>query len=143
MITNRLPSWLRRIFNPTRQVRRPERHSFRPWLEPLEDRWVPAVFLVTTTINGLPGANDGSLRDAILASNANPGPDTIEFDIEPGGQQTISLTSPLPTLADTVTIDGTSQPGLDWQSFYRGGRIPSLGGQRPDHDGNGLQNRGS
>jgi titin len=78
---------------------------FRPYLELLEDRQMPSVYLVTNTNN----AGDGSLRQAIL--NANSGHDSIRFDIEPGGPQTIILTSPLPTLVDPVTIDGTSQPG--------------------------------
>jgi titin len=76
-------------------------------VEILEHRAVPSVFLVTNTSNG--GA--GSLRQAILDANVNPGSDIIEFDIEPGGAQTIPLTSPLPTLADTVFIDATTQPG--------------------------------
>ena len=112
MIAKRLPSWLRQILNPARQERRPERGCFRPRLEPLEDRQLLAVFLVTSDLNGVAGGGDGTLRAAILASNAaTPGPNTIEFDLEPGGAQTINLTFPLPTLANPVTIDGTSQPG--------------------------------
>jgi hypothetical protein len=79
----------------------------RPRLEPLEDRRLRSVFLVTNTNND--GA--GSLHQAILDANANPGYDTIEFDIGAGGAHIIALTSPLPTLADAVFIDGTSQPG--------------------------------
>ena len=91
---------------PTARTR-PRPLPFRPRLELLEDRRLPSVFLVTNNNNG--GA--GSLRQAILNANVNPGYDTIEFDIEPGGLQIIKLTSPLPTLADPVFIDGTSQPG--------------------------------
>ena len=98
---------LRSFLGAVRRARTPHRPSVRPRLEALEDRQVPSVMLVTDTNN----AGPGSLRQAILDANANPGPDTIEFDIEPGGAQTISLTSPLPTVADAVTIDGTTQPG--------------------------------
>ena len=98
---------LRSFLGAVGRARMPRRPSIRPRLEALEDRQMPSVMLVTDTNN----AGPGSLRQAILDANANPGPDTIEFDIEPGGGQTIALTSPLPTLAEAVTIDGTTQPG--------------------------------
>jgi subtilisin-like proprotein convertase family protein len=66
-----------------------------------------SVFTVTSTNNS--GA--GSLRQAILDANANPGPDTITFSIG-SGVKTINLTVGLPTIIDPVTIDGTTQPGF-------------------------------
>src|SRR5262249_26786486 len=58
----------------------------RPVLEALEDRLAPAVFLVNTTADSVavsPAAHTGldssghiSLRSAIMAANATPGPDT-------------------------------------------------------------------
>jgi predicted outer membrane repeat protein len=53
------------------------RRRFFPRLETLETRAVPAVFTVTTTLDVV--ADDGklSLREAISAANAHPGPDTI------------------------------------------------------------------
>ncbi|MCP4537172.1 MAG: hypothetical protein GY832_08485 [Chloroflexi bacterium] len=61
----------------------------------------------------------GSLRQAIINANNNPGPDTITFSILPipGNNCTFSLCSilpltPLPTLTgDGTTINGYSQPG--------------------------------
>jgi uncharacterized delta-60 repeat protein len=53
----------------------------------------------------------GSLRQAIRDTNANPGPDTITFDIPGPGVHTINVLSPLPYITDSVTIDGYSQPG--------------------------------
>src|SRR5262245_37492977 len=55
--------------------RRPRR--FVPGLECLECRAVPATFMVTTTLDVV--ATDGklSLREAINAANAHPGPDAI------------------------------------------------------------------
>ena len=58
-------------------------------------------------------SGEGSLRQAIIASNATIGvPDTIEFNIEPPGAQTIQPSSGLPSITDPVVIDGTTQPGF-------------------------------
>ena len=69
----------------------------------------PATFTVTTVAD----AAAGSLRDAIAQANTTPGPDTIAFAI-PGSSDdvhTIHLLSPLPAIAEALTIDGYSQPG--------------------------------
>jgi hypothetical protein len=78
-----------------------------PRLEALEDRTALSVFAVTNVAD----AGPGSLRQAILDSNADAGPDTITFQIGGGGVQTIRPTSQLPALTNPVVIDGTSQPG--------------------------------
>ncbi|NJK60359.1 MAG: hypothetical protein HC918_09125 [Oscillatoriales cyanobacterium SM2_1_8] len=66
-----------------------------------------ATFTVTNTSDtGL-----GSLRQAILDANAGAGLDTIVFAIGTG-VQTINLTSPLPAITGTVTINGATQPGF-------------------------------
>jgi hypothetical protein len=67
-----------------------------------------ASTLLVTNINDN-GA--GSLRQAILDANANPGPDVINFSINSGVQRII-LSSPLPAISDPLTIDGTTQPGF-------------------------------
>ena len=64
-------------------------------------------FVVTNTND----SGTGSLRQAILNANANPGLDTITFDIPGTGVQTISPASALPTITDPVVIDGYTQPG--------------------------------
>jgi hypothetical protein len=66
-----------------------------------------ATFTVTNTNDSGPG----SLRQAILDANANPGLDTIAFDIPGAGVHTISPSSNLDTITDPVVIDGYSQPG--------------------------------
>jgi parallel beta-helix repeat protein len=81
--------------------------SRRLRLEALESRAVPALFTVTNTDDiGL-----GSLRQAILDANAAPGADSIGFAIPGSEVQRISPTSSLPIVADSLTIDGFSQPG--------------------------------
>ena len=66
-----------------------------------------ATFSVTTTADSGPG----SLRQAILDANANPGPDEIRFNIPAAGVQTINPLTPPPIITDTVHIDGYTQPG--------------------------------
>jgi predicted outer membrane repeat protein len=56
----------------------PARRRFRPGIECLEGRLVPAAFAVTTPLDVV-NPNDGrlSLREAVSLANARPGPDTI------------------------------------------------------------------
>jgi hypothetical protein len=63
----------------------------------------------TVTTNADSGA--GSLRQAILDANANPGTDTIAFNIVGSGVHTIAPASALAKLTSPVTIDGYTQPG--------------------------------
>jgi hypothetical protein len=65
------------------------------------------TYTVTTTADS--GA--GSLRQAILDANGNPGADTIAFNITGSGVQTISVATALPTITEAVTINGYSQSG--------------------------------
>jgi VCBS repeat protein/all-beta uncharacterized protein/S-layer family protein/BACON domain-containing protein len=66
-----------------------------------------SIFTVTNTND----SGSGSLRQAITDANANPGADTITFDIGMGAQ-TIIPASILPTITGPVTIDATTQPGF-------------------------------
>ena len=68
----------------------------------------------TLTVTNTNDSGAGSLRQAILDANdevANPGHDTISFNISGGGPHTIAPISALPTITAPVTIDGYSQPG--------------------------------
>ena len=101
-------------FRGTRYFSRQPRHPlgrpparFRPVLEALETRDLPSTYLVTTAADS--GA--GSLRAAILSANGNPNPSTIDFEITSGVQR-IHLQSPLPTIVNPVTLDGSTQPGF-------------------------------
>ncbi len=73
----------------------------------MEDR----TLLSTFTVSNLADSGPGSLRQAILDSNALTGGNTIDFDIPGSGVQTITLSSGLPTITTAVLIDGYSQPG--------------------------------
>lgn len=87
-----------------------------------------ATFTVTNTND----SGGGSLRQAILDSNQNPGPDTIDFNAGGVGAQTITVNSPLPAITDPVTLDGTTQPG------FAGAPIIELDGANAGSGANGL-----
>src|SRR5438552_1603770 len=79
----------------------------------------PTALAATFTVNTADDHNDGvcnaadcTLREAINAVNAGSGGDTISFNIPGAGVHTINLTSGLPILNKTVTIDGATQPGF-------------------------------
>src|ERR1017187_10592677 len=63
------------------------------------------TMIVTTTANSGPG----SFQQAILDANANPGADTIAFNIVGVPPFTITPVNALPQISDTVTIDATTQ----------------------------------
>lgn len=72
----------------------------------LESRLLLSTYVVSTTADS--GA--GSLRQAIIDANGNPGADTVNFSIGTG-VQTISPGSALPGVTGPVTLDGTTQGG--------------------------------
>ena len=96
--------------------------------ETLERRTLLSTFVVINTND----AGPGSLRDAILRANANPGADGITFQIPGSGVQTISPASPLPGITGPVTVDGTSQP------FYSGAPLIRLDGSNAGANVDGL-----
>ncbi|MEX0879455.1 MAG: S-layer homology domain-containing protein [Thermoanaerobaculia bacterium] len=81
-----------------------------------------AGLAATITVTSTADSGAGSLRQAILDSNASAGVlDTIAFAIG-SGVQTITPLSALPIVTDPVVIDGTTQPG------YAGTPIIELAG---------------
>ncbi len=72
------------------------------------ERFITSTFVVTDTNNSGPG----SLKQAILDANAQPGLDYITFNIAPGGHQVIHPDSVLPEISDPVILDATTQPGF-------------------------------
>src|SRR6185503_17933314 len=97
---------------------------------------VPAA--VTFTVNSTADTSDASpgdgvcdagggvctLRAAIEEANALAGADTIQFAVG-SGPQTITFGSSLPVIMETVTVDGTTQPG------YSGTPLITLDGGTP------------
>src|SRR5215831_14006619 len=72
----------------------------------------------TYTVTNTSDSGPGSLRQAILDANANPGADTISFAIpgadpgcDGGGVCTIAPMTALDEVTDVLTIDGYTQAG--------------------------------
>ena len=101
------PLWFRGPRNANHALRRKQERRRRFEIEPLEGRQMLSTFNVTNTND----SGTGSLRQAILSSNATTGPNTVDFDIAASGLQTIKLLSGLPALTQPVTIAGMTEPG--------------------------------
>ena len=95
----------RRTLDLVRRPRPARRAALR--CEPLEDRRVPATYLVTNLADGGPG----SLRQAVLDANANAGTDDIQFT-GAGAAGSITLTTGQLELSDPVTITGPGAAAL-------------------------------
>jgi hypothetical protein len=118
-LSRRIRVWVPRAVRD--RSRRPRPVPNHPVVEVLEGRCTPSTFVVTTTNDS--GA--GSLRAAILQTNAAAGPDHIAFAIptsdarfedanhnrrfDPGDFWSIRPTAALPAISDRVTLDGWSQ----------------------------------
>jgi hypothetical protein len=90
-------------------------------LEPLEPRQLFNVYTVTTRNDSLINIPAGSLRQAILDANANPGQDTIRFNVANVTRATFSLVGALPVITDSLVIDALTQggPGYDGPPMVR------------------------
>ncbi len=77
---------------------------------PQPARAVPQTYVVRNPTESPGELTSLTLRQAIELANANEGADTIEFEL-PADDLVIDLESALPTITETVTIDGTTQPG--------------------------------
>src|SRR5438105_1567954 len=99
---------------------------------------------MTFTVTNTNDSDTGSLRQAILDSNANPPPanttNLIQFNIAGSGVHTIALASSLPQISQPVIIDGYTQSGASANTLTIGDNAVILikidGGQcqriRPD-----------
>ncbi|HWB13392.1 MAG TPA: MBG domain-containing protein [Pirellulales bacterium] len=91
------------------------------------------MVLIVNTGSDTPDADCGlfTLRQAIVAANAHPGQDVIDFDL-PNSDRVIQPQSALPAITDPVIIDGTSQPG------YQGLPLVEIDGSQAGAGADGL-----
>jgi CSLREA domain-containing protein len=101
---------------------------------------------VQYTVNSEADPGDGvcdvaecTLREAIEASNAHPGPDSIIFNIPGAGVHTIEWSNTAPAITGGLTIDGFTQPGATPNTNATGGlnAVPLIeisGGPWPQSD---------
>ena len=87
----------------------------------MEDRTLLSTWLVSNTVDSGPG----SLRQAILDSNAATGATNTSISTSRVPACRRSRPSPLPAITDAVLIDGFSQPG------YAGTPLIELTAARP------------
>jgi hypothetical protein len=93
-----------------------------PKVECLEARLVPTDCTVINTNDANAGANNaGDLRWCIHLVNAsNDAQNTISFNIPGQGPYVIQVNAPLPTIDNTVTISGYTQPGSSFNTLANG-----------------------
>ncbi len=97
-------------------TRRKQERRRRFLVEALEGRQMLSTFTVTNTAD----SGTGSLRQAIISSNAATGPNTINFKINSTGVQTISVLPP-PDNHDAGDDQRHHPDGLRRQSDRRAG----------------------
>jgi len=78
------------------------------------------------------GTDRCTLRAALEEANAEPGKDTIAFNLAEEGPYLIQPETPLPVITDPVVIDGTTQPG------YNGMPLIVIDGALAGENANGL-----
>jgi uncharacterized repeat protein (TIGR01451 family) len=142
-----LQEWLRRVSQRPRQ-RDAARWNTRPRLEVLEQRCLLTTWIVNSIGDQSDAAAGGqcdvdlttpgeqcTLRAAIGLANSERVAgvvDEIHFNIGTG-HQTISPSSPLPTIEDPVIIDGTTQSG------FSGSPLIELNGSNAGNGADGLR----
>ena len=85
-----------------------KRPTYRPRVEALEDRWVPAQ--VKLTVTSLADSGTGTLRAAIQTADA--GSPSDKFTISFAVTGTIDLQTVLPDLSNSITIQGPGASSL-------------------------------
>jgi hypothetical protein len=81
---------------------------------------------MTFTVMNTNDSGSGSLRQAIINANNTPGADSIHFNISGAGVHSIIPLTALPTITDSVVIDGYTQPGSSPNTLATGNNSTHL-----------------
>ena len=73
---------------------------------------VSATGAATFTVTNVNDSGTGSLRQAITDANANPGLDTIDFNLAGTAPFTLNLAAGLPAITESLVLDATTQSGF-------------------------------
>ncbi len=93
----------------------------------VEDYEVAVSACSTTVTSTSDNGAVGTLRYAIQCANATPGVDTIDFNINAAGVQTIAPMSNLPAITEQATVDATTQMGYGGTPLIKIDGAPNLG----------------
>src|SRR5262249_3563220 len=102
-----------------RRCRQKRRARAARRVRPLRLGWLEERALLAVAVTNTNDRGAGSVRPASLHAHANSAADVIQFAIGTG-VQTISPMSALPTITDTVTIDGYTESGASPNSNSTG-----------------------
>ena len=101
----------RSLFAPLTQFAQRTQQSLIRWIRPANNANAPVTavtpMFATITVTNTNDSGAGSLRQAILTANGSMGTDTISFSLG-AGTPTINLLSALPTITDSVIINGNT-----------------------------------
>ncbi len=86
-------------------------------LDILNDDTLTVTVATDEMVTGSCSPNHCTLREAILTANFNAGPHDVDFDISGAGPHTIALLDALPTVTETLTLNGLTQSGSTCTSW--------------------------
>jgi Right handed beta helix region len=117
----------------------PRKHSYRPSIEVLEDRWVPSTFTVTNLRDNRLGTPliGGSLRHAIQQANNHPGQDAVVF--KAGLQGTIKLEGGELLISDHLVLSGPGAGSIKIDSNHNSRSFAVLDDLPGNHTGKVLK----
>lgn len=107
-----------------------KRLALLAWLVPC--LVLPSAHAAILVVTNQADAGPGSLREAILESNATPGTNGILFALPGPGPYAIQPATPLPAILQPLTLDAASQPGFSGVPIIELNGATAIGGDGLD-----------